>query len=197
MTWQAAQDWEQHWWGNCVNTFGEEYKQLLYADKMGLQTFHNGKSPFNFDLSGKSVLDIGGGPASLLLKCVDVKGKVVDPLEFPAWVPLRYQAAGIEFERVRGEDIDEAGWDECWIYNVLQHVQNPAKIITNAQRAGRLIRIFEWIDMAMSSTHPQELTEKKLNLWLCGEGKVELINQNECVGKAYYGIFPSHKGIRQ
>jgi len=69
--WQQAQEWEFGWWGNCVNTYGEETKQLLYAARMGLTAFHDGKSPFNFDLGGASVLDIGGGPSSLLLKCTN------------------------------------------------------------------------------------------------------------------------------
>ena len=78
--WQEAQRWELGWWGDCTNTYGEEEKQLLYASRMGLKSFHNGKSPYNFDLDGMSILDIGGGPVSLLLKCINFrKAKVVDP----------------------------------------------------------------------------------------------------------------------
>jgi len=34
MSWQKAQRWEKDWWGNCTNTFGEETKQLLYANRI-------------------------------------------------------------------------------------------------------------------------------------------------------------------
>ena len=187
--WQQAQKWELGWWGDCVNTYGEETKQLLYAARMGLTTFHNGKSPFNFDLGGVSVLDIGGGPSSLLLKCTNVKGKVIDPLRLPMWVLARYDSAGIDFERRRGEDLAEYGWGECWIYNVLQHAQDPALIIRNARKAARLIRLFEWIDMPINAGHPHILTETQLNEWLGGDGKVERLAECECYGLAYYGVF--------
>ena len=189
--WKKAQQFEKDWWGTCQNTFGEETKQFLYASKMGLKTFHDGKSPFNFDMKGKSVLDIGGGPVSLLLKCQNLKkGKVVDPCKFPRWVKSRYKAAGIEFEEKKGEDIKEKGWDEVWIYNVLQHVEDPKKVIENAKKAGRIIRIFEWVEISQSEGHLHTLTEERLNEWLGGEGKTEVLKgQNTCFGKCYYGIF--------
>ena len=191
MNWQAAQEWEREWWGNCCNSLGEETKQLLYANRMGLRTFYDGKSPHNFDLGGTSVLDIGGGPCSLLLKCVNVVGKVVDPLEFPAWVSMRYQAAGIELKRAQGEHIDTTGWDEAWLYNVLEHTEEPESIIQNARRAARLVRVFQWIDTGLSAGHLHSLTAAQLNDWLNGAGKVEQIDQGECRGRAYYGIFPT------
>ena len=188
--------WERDWWGHCLNTYSEERKQLLYADRMGLRTFHNGKSPYNFDLGGVSVLDIGGGPCSLLLKCINVVGRVIDPLEFPAWVLMRYQIAGIEFERAQGEHIDTTGWDEAWLYNVLEHTEEPELVIQNARRAARLVRIFQWIDTGLSAGHLHSLTEAQLNNWLDGEGKVEQINRGECRGRAYYGIFPTENYSR-
>jgi len=188
--WQKAQKWEEAWWGFCQNTYGEELKQLLYAKKMRLEFFHNGKSPFNIAGTGKKILDIGGGPVSLLLKCLNIKGKVIDPCNFPKWVELRYMMAGIEYEKIKAEDIKERDWDEVWIYNVLQHVENPQKVIKNAKKAGKIIRIFEWLDTLENKGHPHILTEKKLNEWLGGEGKVEYLeNQNTCTGKCYYGVF--------
>ena len=190
--WQEAQKFEKDWW-NFSNTFGEEMKQLLYAEKMGLKTFHDGKSPFNFDIGNKSVLDIGGGPVSLLLKCKNVEtGVVIDPLKIPKWVKERYKEANIHSFLLKGEEVEKWGFkfDEIWIYNCLQHTENPKKIIKNAKKIGKLIRIFEWIDIPVCEGHPHELTEKKLNKWLGGEGKVEVLKgQNTCFGKCYYGIF--------
>jgi len=189
-SWENAQKWEASWWVGVANTYGEETKQLLYANRMGLRLFHDGKSPYNIDMKGTSVLDIGGGPVSLLLKCVNVRGKVVDPLEFPLWVYDRYELAGIEFEAGTGEEISENGWDECWIYNVLQHVKDPQKVVENAKKAGKLIRIFEWLDTVSNIGHPHILTEDALNEWLGGEGKAEkLKGEAHCYGTAYYGVF--------
>lgn len=191
--WKKAQKFEKDWWGNCVNTYGEEEKQLTYADRMGLKFFHNGKSPYNIDLQGKSVLDIGGGACSLLLKSVNGKTDclcVFDPCNYPEWVADRYSEAGISYEVVTGEDYKESYiFDEVWTYNVLQHVKDPAKIITNARKSGRLIRIFEWIGIKDEHGHPHELTKESLDKWLGGEGKTELFNRSTLRGMAYFGIF--------
>ena len=191
--WNDAQEWERQWWGSCQNTYGEEQKQLLYANRMGLRPHHDGRSPYNFDLNGRSVLDIGGGPVSLLLKCTNVKqAMVADPCDYPQWVKLRYNEARILYRRISGEEIDFTNYDEVWLYNVLQHTQDPEKIIRNAQRAGRIIRIFEWIETRINEGHPHSFTEQQLNEWLGGEGKVETLNgQANCWGKCYYGIFPT------
>lgn len=195
-TWQSAQAWEKEWWEKCQNTLGEELKQMVYADRMGLTRSPNEKTPYRFDMDGKSVLDIGGGPSSLLLKCVNAQGKVIDPIKFPPWVYQRYKAVGIRYSIQKAEDLDgNESFDECWIYNVLQHTENPARIIRNARTAAKLIRIFEWIDMRPCPGHPQILTREKLDEWLDGEGKVEDkiagIAEVDCLGKGYYGIFPT------
>ena len=194
-TWQQAQEWEEEWWGNCINTYSEETKQFLYAQKMGLITSPIIKTPYRFDLGGISVLDIGGGPCSLLLKCENVIGTVFDPLSIPIWVGKRYEAAGINLGQCKGEDITKGQiilgkYDEVWIYNVLPHCENPKKIIENAQKIGKLIRIFEWIDTPIGKGHPSSLNEKDLNEWLGGEGRVENLT-GICHGRAYYGVFPT------
>ena len=187
----SAQEWERQWWGTCQNTYGEEEKQLVYARKMGLEFFHDGKSPYNIDMHGQSVLDIGGGPCSLLLKCVNVKGTVLDPLlhSLPDWVLARYRGIPITLLPIRGEDLDGYVFDEVWMYNVLQHTENPELVIQNAMKAGRLIRIFEWIDTPANVGHPNSLSEAKLGIWLGGEGKIEILNLPTLKGKCYYGIF--------
>lgn len=190
-----TQEWEKDWWGTCQNTYGEEEKQLVYAKRMGLQFFHNNKSPYNIDLKGKSVLDIGGGPSSLLLKCVNGEVlAVLDPCNYPQWVGDRYRDSGIEYEKIKGEEATydtKQPFNEVWIYNVLQHTEDPKKVIDNAKKAGNLIRIFEWIDTPTNIGHPHSLTEKDLNEWLGGEGKTEVLNQTGLYGKCYYGIFPT------
>lgn len=192
MTWQQAQKWEKDWWGNCVNTLFEEKKQLIYADKMGLEIVANEKTPYTFDLSGKSILDVGGGATSLLLKCINHKGSaVIDPLPMPKWVISRYEEVGIKFLNFPAEKMrfDKNAFEEIWIYNCLQHTDNPRKIIKNAKHAGKIIRIFEWIDTPVSDGHIHTLTEEDLNVWLGGYGKVEQMKQRPCFGKAYYGVF--------
>lgn len=196
-TWEEAQKWENDWWGDCANTFNEELKQLVYARKMGLSAYADyGKYPV-YDLQKKSILDIGGGPVSLLLKCKNGSLKwVADPCKYPQWIADRYEEVGITYQTTKGEELDKTfaqdiKFDEVWIYNVLQHTEDPQKIIDNAKKLGNLIRIFEWVDMPPEPGHPQVLTKALLDGWLGGDGKVEELNENGCVGKAYYGIFPT------
>lgn len=200
--WEKAQEWEEQWHSNCVNSLNEELKQIVYAEKMGLIRKPTSKTPYNYDLEGKSILDIGGGAYSLLLKCENFKKNregdlgtsVIDPLmdKYPEWVIKRYETAGIVCKEMKGENLNtksEVVFDECWIYNVLQHTDNPQKIIENALKASKVIRIFEWVEEPISDGHIHTLHKDELDKWLGGEGKTEQLNENGCIGLSYYGIF--------
>ena len=191
-----AQKWEKDWHGNCVNSYFEEMKQLIYAKRMGLRTTSSPKTPYRFQFNGESILDIGGGPYSLLLKCEGFSSAVVvDPCVYPDWVYARYDICEIKHIISSGEELDKVFdlkkdvFDEVWFYNVLEHVCNPEEIVKNAIGLGKTIRVFEWIDTYISKGHPNILTEDGLNKWLKGEGKVETLAEGYCRGKAYYGIF--------
>jgi hypothetical protein len=195
-TWEAAQKWEREWWGNCLNTYGEEEKQLVYAGRMGLQRSPKPGTPYNFDVMGRKIIDVGGGVCSLLCKCTGfaVGSIVVDPIlkDAPRWVNQRYVDNGILPLPVPAEELtkDSVGvFDEAWIYNCLQHTQSPKKIIENIKKLTKVVRIFEWIDHPKNLGHPHVLTEKKLNKWLGGEGKVEMLDLPTLKGKSFYGVF--------
>lgn len=192
MGWDESQRWEREWHGNCVNSLGEEIKQLTYANRIGLEFFHDGKTPHNIQCHGRSIVDIGGGPYSLLLKAHNARRKVVvEPMEMPLWVYERYKAAGIEVLSVKGEDLRLSRFDEAWIYNVLQHTEDPKRIIDNARAVAKTVRIFEWIDTAPTPGHPQTLTQKELDEWLGGTGEVMHLNDRprRLYGPCYYGVF--------
>lgn len=193
MSWKEDQQWESEWHGNCVNSFWEETKQIVYAKRMGLEAdMVLGKYPV-YDLKGKSVIDIGGGAYSMLLKTVNGKRlTVVDPCFYPKWTKDRYSANRIQFINSPAEEIRELEgheFDEVWIYNCLQHTIDPKKILKNALVLSKVVRIFEWIDTGVAIGHPQDLKEDKLNKWLGGVGKTEVLNESGCYGKCYYGIF--------
>lgn len=183
---------ENAWWGDCANTYHEEQKQLVYAARMGLSADWTGAHPPSFDLQERSVLDIGGGPVSLLLKCVNLGScAVLDPGEFPSWIWERYDAHDIDCMRLPAEDLNpqRRSRDEVWIYNVLQHVEDPELVIEKAMAIGDTIRIFEWVDIEPYEGHPHKLTEADLDAWLGAPGFVTELNESGCVGRAYYGVF--------
>ena len=62
-------DFEKNFWNNCTNTFNEEVKQYSYATHMGLTV-----SKYNIIIEPKRILDIGGGPCSMLLKVPNLIG---------------------------------------------------------------------------------------------------------------------------
>lgn len=185
---------EAAYWGDCTNTFDEEQKHYVYARYMGLT-----RIGFSLNAGSKCVLDIGGGPVSMLLKCVH-RGQaclVADPLmmQYPAWVRARYKTAGIPTPcAYRGEDLVAAfgnlkQFDEVWIYNCLQHVENPAKIIANAKALAPVLRIFEWINIPPHEGHPHMLTREKLDEWIGQFGQTtNLDGESGCYGEAYYGV---------
>jgi len=195
MSHKDDQEFERKWWGTCQNTYGEETKQLVYARLMGLVNSHDGNSPYSFDVGGKSILDIGGGPSSLLLKCRNLGfGAVVDPCAYPPWVHQRYAEARVAFIYMSGESFvakERLAWfDEVWIYNVLQHTEDPEQIIRNAKSTAPALRIFEWIDIPPHEGHPHMLTEAMLNKWIDGIGTTGVLNgEGMCYGRYYSGAF--------
>ena len=202
MSWNHDQAWESSWWRDCANTYGEEKKQVeLYAPRMGLQWVMDEeyRSIYNLELNGKNVLDIGGGPVSMLLKAIHRGNRctVVDPLKMPQWVHDRYRLMGIDLINEPAEtglevhkELDIAIFEEVWIYNCLQHTIDPKKIIENARKMAQVIRIFEWVDTAVQEGHPHSLHAHELDEWLGGHGRVEEI-QGYGYTRCYYGVFPT------
>lgn len=194
MDWQEAQHWEKEWHGLCNNTFHEEKRQYIYARYMGLDEFAtNWYGKRGWDFGKLNVVDIGGGPASLLLKSKAKSRTVVDPCDFPNWVIVRYEECGIQFDN----EMAEMKWphdnmfDLALIYNVLQHVESPFKTIKNIKLASKEIRIFDWLETPISEGHIHSLKADQLDEWFAGIGKViEMKGEAGLVGRAYVGIFP-------
>lgn len=187
------QEYERQWWGDCTNTFSEEARQITYAHRMGLVNTpdsYTGRWP-QYDMVGKSILDLGGGPSSMLLKTVNADSMaVVDPCPYPEWTRRRYALAGIVvFEEPAESFSTQEHFDEVWIYNVLQHVDDPSKVIDCAKKHGSLLRIFDWVNTPPSLGHPHTLTKSLLDDWIGGDGEVGFINENSALGEAYYGAF--------
>lgn len=180
--------WEKNWWGDCKDTSREELKQTVYGKYMGLN-YSNGK----YSVPGKenlTVTDIGGGPVSMLLKLDGLKqGVVIDPIDYPQWTIDRYKENNIIYLQQNGEELSTIPTDEVWIYNCLQHTEKPEKIIQNAKKTGKTLRIFEWIDTGVAIGHPINLTQKLLEKWIGQKGNVATINENGAVGKCFYGVF--------
>lgn len=194
MNWEEAQKWELDWHLNNRFIYREELKQEVYAEKMGLNIDYP-----DYNLGDKKIIDIGGGECSMLLKFIGgVNKTVVDPLmsQYPRWIIQRYDDSMISSFREKAEslvpnlgDITNKKFDEAWIYNVLQHTEDPKKIIENAKKLAKTIRIFEWIETPITDGHIHTLHAGELNEWLGGEGQIGTVQEKGCYGLCYYGVF--------
>jgi SAM-dependent methyltransferase len=113
----------------------------------------------NDDVKNKTVIDIGCGPLSLLLRHPVKIGVGLDPIEYGD-LEEAYATKGIKRLIKCGEDLDitDGLYDEAWIYNCLQHVKDPNKIIENALTVAKTVRIFEWTFIKPYTGHLHELT---------------------------------------
>jgi hypothetical protein len=72
----------------------------------------------------------------------------------------RYEQNDVEFLNVKAEQIETLDrFDEVWIYNCLQHTDDPIEILRRVAIVGKAVRLFEWIDTGVHPGHPQNLTE--------------------------------------
>lgn len=180
----TVEEIELSYWGDCTNTFDEEQKHYVYARLMGITI-----DAYWFDLGGVSVIDIGGGPVSMLLKSKNMRPSTIwDPIRYPDWTRARYAVKNIEVIHRRGEDLTDTGWDEAWIYNCLQHVDDPRRIIENAKRAAKRVRIFEWVDLPVYPGHPHSLSKEFLDDCMGSKGIVTVLGERGCFGKGYSHI---------
>lgn len=181
--WEKTQKHELAFWSqynlNCSHTFVEDRKQLeVYAVRMKLTTLRPGSYILNME--GKSVVDIGSGPSSLLLKSVNFShAYAVDPLmdQFPSWVKLRYLDRKIIPVTAKGEDVEIEKVDMAIIYNCLQHVQSPEKVIQNVKKLAKETKIFEWVDIPKDDKHIHILKADLLDKWLGKKGVTEKLNE--------------------
>jgi SAM-dependent methyltransferase len=149
--WEAAQAWERNWWLNNPQMYAIEIqKSAVVAGWLGIQ-----------NMPHKNVVDIGCGPFSLLQRFTVAAGCAVDPIDYGP-LEIGYKVANIRRVCCRGEDIghylSDERFDEAWIYNCLQHVEDPAAILQQAIKIAERVRLFEWVNIPPYTGHLQLLT---------------------------------------
>jgi SAM-dependent methyltransferase len=186
--WSEAQKWELAWWQNNPQMHAAEIAKSQFI--AGLLGIHN--------MRGKRVLDVGCGPLSLLLR-VPTRGSVaLDPLDFGPGLEARYKAAGIERAICKGEEYKGTDFDEAWIYNCLQHTEDPAKVVAMAANAAKRVRVFEWINIPPYQGHLHMITITLVSAALRASGKSPIMestgtladhSENHLVGEFYTCIY--------
>lgn len=185
--WKKAQAFEKNWW---LTTPGWHHEEIRKGDIVGRMMLVDKGVP------QKTVIDIGCGPFSLVQR-VPVKDSVcLDPI-FYDHLEAGYINRGIKRLYKCGEDLTPADgtFDEAWIYNCLQHVKDPQKIIENAMNVASVVRIFEWTYIPPYEGHLYELTPEMLSTpfkvknWNVVMETRGLLNHSHLNGNYYMAIY--------
>lgn len=108
----------------------------------------------NPDLKGKSVIEIGPGRIAGLLFCSNFKlSYILEPTEYEG-VDHLYKRENLLVWKKTAEEIDLPRVDEVWLFNLLQHVQDPDLLIEKCKQVAKVIRFFEPVDLPTNLEHP-------------------------------------------
>jgi SAM-dependent methyltransferase len=152
----------------------------------------------------KRVLDIGCGPASLLLSYQGhyADGSVaLDPLTFDEHDESSYAEAGITRHIGPAEEYaDEKKFDEVWLYNCLQHVQSPEQVCNVAkEHTMGAVRIFEYVAVPTDQLHLHTLMPNQIRQFFsamnCYSECSGTINLNSSHGVSFYAACFLHRSI--
>jgi len=114
------------------------------------------------DYEQTSVLDIGGGPLPLAaaLEMDIARCDVLDPVDYTDLGAVVTQNPFVSQRFVEPAEwfkVNDGAYDECWGYNVLQHVIDPEKVIETAKRAARVVRWLDWVNTPVHEIHPHSI----------------------------------------
>lgn len=112
-------------------------------------------------LQWKNVVEIGPADFPALGYCLDLGPRclVIEPM--PSDYLKRF---GIRISTDLAEDaVYDA--DEVWLFNVLQHVIDPYKIVERAKKQSKAVRFFEPINYGVNECHPWNLTLEMFKEW--------------------------------
>jgi len=158
--WEKAQKIEAAYWEKYAHI--ELIKQKGYCKMMQFD--------LNADYTGRSFLDIGGGPKSILLHLKNPTYRcVLDPIQ-SSTAKKEYDEAGISFSNIPAEEFSSRqNYTDVLIYNCLQHVLDPAAVFNTAWdslKDGGALRICEFLGIPEGKhgtdyfdCHPHVITE--------------------------------------
>ena len=146
---EAERSFHQEDFATGFKHYAESYRQ--YFNHLEIDT----------DLKGKDVVEIGPADFPALSHCINAgEGSlIIEPM------PSEYlKRSGFKINTGLAEDTEYKA-DEVWLFNILQHVMNPYKIVERAKRQASVIRFFEPINYGVNDCHPWNLTIDMFNNW--------------------------------
>jgi len=117
-----------------------------------------------FDQYGKTITEVGCGPYPATSFVTDVQPVLVEPL----WFAELEKLVGVIWLREPFEDADMIRSDECWLFNCLQHVRDPERVVARAKEVAPVVRFFEPVNYPTCVYHPHTFTEDDFVRWFGG-----------------------------
>jgi hypothetical protein len=116
------------------------------------------------DLKGKRIIEIGCAHIPALLFCSNYEGVIIEPMPSDILLELT-ETMPVELIREPAEYVDLSGYNEVWLFNVLQHVIDPELLINNMKKSANIIRYFEPVNMETCVHHPHGFTMDDFKKW--------------------------------
>jgi len=142
---------------------------------------------------GKSIAEVGCGPYPSVLYCSYSLAVLYEPLGYDALRVAAVDKEGVVWFQQAFEDvIRPPHTDELWLFNCLQHVRDPEKVVEKAKETSRVIRFFEPIDFGTSEPHPHTFSIDDFTRWF-GQanrykgGSAEGFHTADCAYGSWYG----------
>lgn len=113
------------------------------------------------DLQGKNIVEIGPADFPALGYCRNLGDGclIIEPM------PSEYlKRFGLKISTSMAEDAYYKA-DEVWLFNVLQHVVDPYKIVERAKVQADVVRFFEPINYGINECHPWNLIIEMFKDW--------------------------------
>lgn len=149
-----------------------------------------------FEQHGKKIIEVGPADFPALGYCNGFKDSVV--VEPMPSAHLQYIAAQCEFAviTIMTQPLEEIYFsephlfDECWLFNVMQHIIDPDLFIEKCKQSAKLIRFFEPINEGICVYHPHVYTREDFEKWFADSvnyynDRREGFHQAECVYGTY------------
>lgn len=117
------------------------------------------------DQKGKTIIEIGPADFPALMFCYAFEGLVIEPME-SEYLKHICERLGIGRSFMPVEESSHLPeCDEIWLFNVMQHVIDPAKFVDACKTATKCIRFFEPIDQYVCEHHPHTFSMQDFIAW--------------------------------
>lgn len=115
----------------------------------------------------KYILEIGPADFPALMFCENFRGAIIEPMPSPFLSEI-CSRCNIALITRQVEIFHLPKSDEIWLFNIMQHVQNPDEFVNKCKESAETIRFFEPIDQPTCEYHPHTFSKDDYVKWYGG-----------------------------